>query len=172
MVFLCFSALSSGDKVSCFRLTHTDTDKHVRSGSFTDVSDHTVQQNNPWILREARLKAQFLPFRTRQTVISPSFCPCPARPSCDCSLSLSSCFGRIAARSRSWRPSSVYSPLLPTCCELEAGMIYPGAQPETASFNFQGHSNVIQEFQGVPVVLGYIHNFEFYSSYRQLQQTP
>lgn len=28
----------------------------------------------------------------------------------------------------------MYSPLLPACCELEAGMIYPGAQPETATF--------------------------------------
>lgn len=31
----------------------------------------------------------------------------------------------------------MYSALLPTCCELEAGMIYPGIQPQTASFNSQ-----------------------------------
>lgn len=29
----------------------------------------------------------------------------------------------------------MYSAPLPTCCELEAGMIYPGTEPETASFN-------------------------------------
>lgn len=77
-----------------------------------------------------------------KTPISPSFCPCQVRPSCDCSLSVSSCFGGIAACFHSWRPSSVYSALLPTCCELEAGMIYPGTQPQTASFNFQGNSRI------------------------------
>lgn len=71
-----------------------------------------------------------------------SFCPCQVRPSCDCSLSVSSCFGSIAACFHSWRPSSVYSALLPTCCELEAGMIYPGTQPQTESFNFQGNSGI------------------------------
>lgn len=63
----------------------------------------------------------------------------------------------------------MYSALLPTCCELEAGMIYTGTQPQTASFNFQGHSDVIQEFLGVPVVLRKIHNLQFHSSY--VQQT-
>lgn len=38
---------------------------------------------------------------------------------------------------------------LPTCCVLEAGRIYPGTQPQAASFTFQGHLYVIQEFLGL-----------------------
>lgn len=70
------------------------------------------------------------------TVISLSFCPCQIRPSCDYSLSVSSCFGSITACFHSWWLNSVYSALLPTCCELEAGEIYPGTQlrPQVSTF--------------------------------------
>ena len=131
------------------QLIHTDTERFGPAASQT--SQNTLFNKTTLRYSEKcprkHIKTTVPAFWMHQTV-SPSFCPCQVQPSCDCSLSLSSCFGSIAACFHSWRPSSVYSALLPTCRELEARMIYPGTQPETATFSFQGHSNVIQEFLG------------------------